>query len=394
MDVSQGVPGPFCARLLADVGADVVKIERPLVGDCSRRAGPFPGDKPDTEQSGLFAYLNRGKRSITLDLESNAGRRLFQELLERYDVVIEGFRPSTARRLGMEYGELGRTNTRLILMSIKAFGSTGPYRDYRASSLVLEAMGGPLMHATGLPDREPLKFAGRVRLFYAGMMAATATTAAVYHRLCTGAGKHVEMSITQALMNAPEIVSPIDSQYTGMPFGRPDPDVWSDYLVGCYPCKDGYVAIQGRGRGDEWWNRVFDMLGQSSLKDDVRFNTREGRRENNGELMAYVYSWLADRTRAEVFAAAREFRFPLAPVYNAEDMVGDPHFGQRGMWETARLQDGPVFRMPSPPFNFVGHKPGAEHAPSPKLGEHNAEVYGALGYASARLRALRQDGVI
>ena len=195
VDLTHGIAGPYCTKLLADFGADVIKIERPDTGDFSRAAGPFVQDTPDLEKSGLFLYLNTNKRSIVLDLKTSQGVEAVKELVRTADVLVENFRPGVMAELGLDYEVLSNLNPNLVMTSISNFGQTGPYRDYLASELTLFAMGGR-MHATGLPDRYPLKLGGNHVQYQAGNVAAMATLFAWYADRYRGmGGQQVDISI-------------------------------------------------------------------------------------------------------------------------------------------------------------------------------------------------------
>ena len=179
MDLTHGIAGPYCTKLLADFGADVVKVERPVTGDFTRHLGPFPQDVPHPEKSGLFLHLNTNKRSVILDLKTAKGVEVLKELARGADILVESFRPGVMAGLGLDYGTLKRVNPRLVMTSVSNFGQTGPYRDYRASELVLFGMGGR-MNASGLPERYPLKLGGDHVQYQAGNVAAMATMFAFY----------------------------------------------------------------------------------------------------------------------------------------------------------------------------------------------------------------------
>ena len=180
LDLTRHVAGPFCTKMLADYGADVIKVERPNGGDVTRRMGPFPDDVPHLEKSGLFLHLNTNKRGVTLNLRSATGKRMFMELVKQVDVVVENFAPRVLPSLGLAYEDLEQINPQVILVSISNFGQTGPYRDYKASEIVLHGMGGNL-RSLGLPEREPVKYGSHVALRQAGLIGAAATMARSLH---------------------------------------------------------------------------------------------------------------------------------------------------------------------------------------------------------------------
>lgn len=393
LDLTQGVAGPFCTRLLAGYGADVLKIEMPGRGDVSRHAAPFYRDSPHPESSGLFFHLNGGKRSITLNLRSPTGRAIFLHLARDADLVVESFRPGTMARFGLGRAELLRANPFLVLSSISNFGQSGPYRDYEAVDLIAQAYGGPLMYGQGLAEKTPLKFAGNSGLYYAGVMAALAAMGAVLFAKMGGPGQHVDTSIVHALMSSPEH-KPISAQYTGAPTPRATSVSRWSYLMGFYPCKDGFIGVQGSGRGETWWPRVYRMMGMPELERDPRFSTPEARDANRDDFEALWYAWLADHTRQKIFAAATAARYPLAPVYTPADLATDPHFTARRFFEPVRRRALGTILQPGAPAKLLG-SPWLEGQPAPALGEHNHQIYaGRLGYSAKQLAEMRSAGMI
>ena len=395
LDLSQGIAGPYCTRLLAGFGADVLKIERPGAGDVLRRMGPFLADMPHAERSGLFLHLNSGKRSITLDLASATGRDIALALARQADVVVESFRPGTMERFGLGFDVLAAAQPDLVLTSISNFGQTGPYRDYEAVDLVVQAVGGPGMFFHGMAGREPLKYAGNTGQYFAGLSAAIATAGAAVSAREQGLGQQVDVSIAEALTSSPESKS-LQYLYTGEAESRGASanESRASYLLGAYPVADGFIGLQGTGRGETWWQRVYNMMEQPRLGQDPRFSDAETQDANRDELDAMWYSWLADHSRQEVFAAAQHWRFPLAPVYTPQDIARDPHFEARGFFDVIEQPDAGCLRQPGAPVKMWG-TPWVGARPAPLLGQHNEEVYaGLLGFSSEGLRRLRAARVI
>jgi len=198
LDLSWHIAGPFCTKMLADFGAEVIKVERPGVGDPTRHIGPFLGDDPHLEKSLLFSNLNLNKRGITLDLTSESGKKSIYALVQDADILVESFRPGVMDRLGFGYDRLKQINPGLIMTSISNFGQTGPYRDFKASELVLSGIGAD-MYSCGVPGRHPLKLGGNCMQYLAGHMAAAVTLGAYWLRLCHRAGQYIDMSIQEVL---------------------------------------------------------------------------------------------------------------------------------------------------------------------------------------------------
>ncbi len=392
LDMTDGVAGPFCTKLLADCGARVVKIEAPGRGDVTRRWGPFPGDAPHPERSGAFLHLNTSKLGVTLDPGTDSGRAIFKTLVGEAGAVVEGLPPGGMGAMGLDYETLRSLRPGLVMASVTAFGQTGPYRNYAWSELVLQAIAGPGMHETGTADREPRKSPHWDAQYFAGLYAASAVLGALLEARLRGTGRYLDISMAEAWM-----AHPIEKgnlyPYTGQRASRPPGVSRFNYLMGAYPCKDGFVAVQGSGRGESWWPRVFQLMGMPRLGEDRRFNTPEGRTAHRDELDGIWYGWLADHTREEVFAAARNARFPVAPVNRADDALRDLHFRERGIFVEL---DHPVagrLTQPGVPFQLV--PAAAPIRPAPLLGQHNREVYGGqMGLSGQDLAHLRREGAI
>jgi len=374
LDLTQGFAGPFGVKQLADQGADVVKIERPG-GDPMRWAGPFAHDAVDPERAGLFLYLNTNRRGIVLDLKQAADVETFRRLVERADVVVESYRPATRTRLGVGFEQLQRWNPRASLVSLSNFGDTGPYRDWELTELVSYALAGP-MYPNGLPGREPLASTENATLAYAGLALAAAALAAVCASQRDGAGRHVSLSIAESFLAGGER-QPLPYFYNGEIPRRIGDPLRAQFLMGGYACKDGYVAVQGIGRGDSWWPRVFKMMGMAELSKDPRFENATAIARHKAEFDVIWGEWLMRRTRREIFDAAAEARFPMAPVYTAADMFVDPHFVARELFEEIEHPVAGRLRYPAKPFRLHGAATRPSR-PAPTLGQHQAEVLAEL----------------
>lgn len=378
LDLTQGFAGPFGVKQLADQGADVVKIERPG-GDPMRLAGPFAGDEPDPERGGLFLYLNTNRRGIVLDLKSAAGVETFRRLVEGAELVVESYRPGTLARLGLDFERLRAWNPRVSLVSLSNFGDSGPYRDWELTELVSFALAGP-MYPNGLPGREPLASTENATLGYAGLAVAAAALAAVLASRADGRGRQVTLSIAEAFLAGGER-QPLPYFYNGEIPRRIGDPLRAQFLMGGYACKDGYVAVQGIGRGDSWWPRVFRMMGMPELSNDPRFANASAIAANKADFDVVWNEWLMQHTRREIFDAAAAARFPMAPVYSAADMHADPHFAARELFESIEHPVAGRLRYPAKPFRLHGAKP-LPSRPAPTLGQHQAEVLAELASAA------------
>ena len=392
LDLTWYIAGPYCTKLLADYGADVIKVERPGAGDPARSMGPFLGDEPHPEKSGLFLHLNTNKRSITLNLKSDTGKRIFRELVKDVDVLVQSFSPRVMPSLGLAYEELEKLNPRLVMTSISNFGQTGPYRDLRASDLTLYGMGGG-MYCTGVPERYPLKKGGTVTLYQGGNHAAAATMMALMANRLQGIGQQIDISLfeTQAGSIDRRMSNLVGYIYNKEVTPRLGP-LGLGFPYGSYPCKDGYFDLIG---GLSFWPRIPRMLGMPELVNDPRFATGEGQSkgENREAFDTIFLPWLMQRTKRECVEAAQAVGVLCATVCNMEDLLGDPHWKARGFWVDIEHPAAGKLTYPGAPFK-MGEGGWETRRPAPLLGQHNEEVFRALGCTREDLVKLRERGVI
>ena len=394
LDMTHYVAGPYAMRLMAAQGAEVIKVERPGVGDPSRRIGPFPDDVPHREKSALFQYLNAGKKSVTLNLKHGASKPIMRRLLEWADVLVENFRPGVMERLGLDYDSIAAINPQLVMTSVSNFGQTGPYRDYAAREINLYALGG-LMYITGDPEREPLGMAARLAQYGAGQNAFAGTMGALLRRDMTGKGQHVDVAISEYLAT---ILENALSQYsyTGSNFRRTGNRGYGRAAWGPYPCKDGYVGVIAGP--DHKWHEMAELMGIPELADE-RFGDRAGRAENADELDALMLPWLMRHDRHEIFERAQQRGLAFAYVAAPEDILGWEHLRERGFFAKvghvdARNANAGALRHPTLPWLVDGERNAALPA-APALGQHNAEVYcGMLDCSKADIARLRGLGAV
>ncbi|MBI4338259.1 MAG: CoA transferase [Chloroflexi bacterium] len=392
LDLSQGVSGGYCTKLLADLGARVIKVEPPSVGDCTRRAGPFLNDIPDLEASAPFLYLNTGKQSITLDLKSPTGQRILLELVKGTDVLVENFKPGVMEKLGLGYSVLEQVNPGLVMASISCFGQSGPYRDYEGCELVAYAMSG-YMYLTGDEDREPLKAGGSQSGYQAGLAAAMAVLAALTRKDFTGTGQYLDVSTIEALAGTFDGVSfytmmersGIMPRRAGTRLITREPQ--APYPSRLLPCKDGWVHVH--------WSPSFPeglalLTGNPGLAAAEVMAAMMGHAD---EIDQMLVDWLKDHSREEVQSLAQEIRVPFTMVHSIAEVLADPQNEAQGFFVEI---DHPVagrLRYPSPPFR-VPLSPWRP-ARAPLLGEHNLEIYcHRLGHSMEDLTRLRQLNVI
>ncbi len=395
LDLTWHIAGPYCTKLLADYGSDVIKVEKPEEGDPTRRMVPFFKDDPHPEKSGLFLHLNTNKKGITLDLKSTTGKKIIKELVSKVDILVESFSPRVMPGLGLDYQTLEQINPKLVMVSISNFGQSGPYRDFKASEIVEYAMGGE-MYSTGIADREPLKLGGNVTQYQAGTVAAVATMGALYAAELQGTGQHVDISImeTQAGGGDRRAFFLLGYACAGAITTRWPPPREAVRMVilpqGVYPCKDGFINTLSL---PQWWPRYLEAMEMPELKDDPRFQNIFSM-EAGLEFDAMWYSWLADHTKDELFEKFLKVNIASAPLNSPEDVVNNRHLKARGFFaEIDHPETGKVV-YPGAPFKMTETPSQARH-PAPLLGQHNEEIYGKLlGYAREDLVKLGESGVI
>ena len=392
LDLTWYVAGPYCTKLLADYGADVLKVERPGSGDPARRLGPFPKDEPHPEKSAFFSLLNTNKRGITLDLKSITGKKMFKDLVRGVDILVENFSPRVMPSLGLDYKALAQENPRLVMTSIANFGQFGPYRDFKASDIILHGMGGD-MYICGLPEREPVTYYGAWIQFQAGVAAAVATMGASCGAQGKGIGQQVDVSImeTQSTSTDRRMIDLLAYQYCGECQPR-IAEAGGTYPGGPYPCKDGYFRLQGGGL---MWDRTGKMLGNPEFLKDPKWSDPVGRAAPalKEEFEAFFLAWLMERTKDECLQAGQAARVLCAALYTVDELLTTPHFQGR---ETFVELDRPLLgraTYPGRPF-IMNETPWRVNRPAPLLGQHNKEVYEGLGFSSQDLVKLRETGVI
>ena len=393
LDLTHCIAGPYCTRLLAGFGADVLKIEPPG-GERGRRMAPFFQDQPGPDTSLPFAYLNAGKRSLTLDLKSAEGKDILLSLVAGADVLVENFAPRVMPSLGLDYDTLREVAPHLVMVSISNFGQTGPYRDYRAADIVEYALGG-LMYIFGAYDREPLKHAFNQAQFKAGTDAASATLMALYHQRLTGGreagqGQHVDVSIQEAVASGlRDVVN--NYTYTGA-IRRRQPNHSGD-LQRLRATADGYLLPNpGLGGGLNWANFV-EFLDLPQLDDD-KFRTPSARLANAEELGKILDDYFINQSKYERFYGSHERRFIFGVIQSAAEVVNDPQFAHREFFVDVEHPAMGAMKMPGAPFTMES-TPWQPGTAAPTAGQHNADVLGGrLGFDSEQLALLRSRGVI
>ena len=387
LELGGHVSAPFCARLLADYGADVIKIEPPGIGDEARRMGPFAGDDPHPDKSIPFLYLNTNKRGITLDPATVAGSGLLAELLETADVLVENFPPDDRPASCLGIDQLTEQYPHLIVTSITPFGQTGPYRDFAATDIVTTAISG-LMYHSGDSDQEPLRNALNQSFYVAGINGAVAATAALFRRMFTGMGQSIDVSTVECLASHLVQAVPYYSYMGAIKGRRPVRGSGFEELM---PARDGYVIPSVQG--SQPWSTVAELIGALELQDE-RFASGAGRIEFGEEIHDLLIKGLAQWDRKALHQASGERRLVFGMAQDAGDLHECPHLRERDFF---RLVDHPIAGA----VDYPGMGPqlsGMDYQvrrAAPLLGQHNGEIYGdELGRSAEELAQLRALGAI
>ncbi|MEK7681861.1 MAG: CoA transferase [Chloroflexota bacterium] len=384
--------GPYCARLLGDLGAEVIKIEEPLTGDPARRMEPFPHDSPGAERSGFFLYSNFNKLGVTLNPRTATGRDIFIELIKQADILVTNRPPAEMEALGLDYPHLQQANSRLIVTSVTPFGSYGPRRDWRGDDLVSFSAGG-LTYLTPYsaedPEKDrPLRAAGRQAHFLAGSMAAAATMSAVLMRWTTGKGQLVDVSQQEVVlsMRSPAVTTFDPGKPTariGLPSGG---------AVGLVRCADGYVCFVTMQESE--WQGLVELMGNPEWLSSPLFKARAERAKHWDACLRLVEEWTTRRTKEQVRALCQSKRVPCEQVNSPEDIVNYKHLWARGFFQEWEQPAVGKVTTPGRPFVMSG-TPWRFQRPAPLLGQHNEEVFcKRLGYSRTELVKLTEARII
>jgi len=393
VDLTQFEAGTSCTETLAWLGADVIKVEEPTLGDQGRVAS--------SEQQGVDSYyfllLNANKRSVTCNLKHPRGRELLCKLLEHADVFIENYGPGVIERLGFGYDEVKRVNPRIVYAQIKGFAPESPYGGFLAFDMIAQSVGGALS-TTGESDGRPLKPGPTIGDTGTGLHMAIGILAALLQRQATGRGQRIEVAMQEAVINFCRI-----AYASQLLWNKPAPRIGNRSVLGtnapseAYRCKGGgpndYCYIYTTRAGNHQWQRLLQVIGGEDLLQDPRFATNRDRFANKDALDEVLMPWIAERTKVEVMQALGQAGVPAGAVFDTSELISDPFLRKRGMFATV---DHPVrgkVTIPGWPVKMSdSHVPVAS---APLLGQHNADVYGQLlGCTNEQLDSLRAEQVI
>ncbi|MEM2021667.1 MAG: CoA transferase [Zestosphaera sp.] len=365
IDLTRVLAGPYCTMILADLGAEVIKVERPGTGDDSRHFTPFINN-----QSAYFININRGKKSVVIDLKKPKGREIFLRLVEKADVLIENFAPGTMEKLGLGYDVISKVNPRIIYASISGFGQEGPYRNKTAYDLIAQAMGG-IMSITGWPESPPTRVGTAIGDILGALYATVAILAALKARDVTGVGERVDIAMVDCVVQACEAYNMM-----WLVEGRVPTRIGNRYEF-IYPydtfkAKDGWVAI-GVGN-NEMWSRFCKAIGRDDLINHEDFNTNMKRVENHAKVKEIVEGWTSKLTMKEIAEILERYEIPVTPVYTMKDVWRDEHIvTHRRM--LAKINQPEIGEMPvvGTPLKMKNLTPEVG-GPAPLLGQHTKEV--------------------
>lgn len=391
LELCRMVAGPYCSRLMADLGAEVIKIEPPSYGDEARRSPPFVNDMPDTEGSGLYLYLNTNKLGVTLDVTTATGRNIFLELVKDVDIVVEDNAPGWMAQHSIGYDELKAVKPDIIMTSITPFGQTGPYRDYKAYPLnSFQSSGEGYLTPGGIENmgRPPLRLGTFVGEYDSGLSAANATMGALFVKRRKGIGQHVDISKQESIMalnrldmaryaNHGEVMT---RARLGAPYG------------GILPCKDGYTVFITWEPAQ--WDKLVHFMGDPEWAKDPQFQDYAYRHENGELINALLMEWTMQHTKEELYHRGQEAGIAFGMVFTPQDLVESEHLKAREYFvEVDHPKTGRI-KYPGVPYKFSATPARIErHAPT--LGQHNVEIFiDRLGHTRDEMRKWGAAGVI
>ena len=392
VEIGDMASAPYASKLMADMGAEVIKVERPGVGDHARVRGPFPGGQSHPEKSGLFLYLNTNKLGVTLDIARPEGFAILEKLVAQADVLIHNVAPPEMDRVGLTFERLSKVNPRLVMTSITPYGLTGPWRNLRAEDLTVWSAGGVcVLNGAGPdhPELPPLKTFGSQSGYQGGVHGAVATMGAVMAQLRDGEGQHVDVSCQEA------IASQLELTFEYWPYMK-----MIATRLGKKPiqpleamqCKDGWIYLCCVE--EHQWKGFVEVMGNPEWANEEIFADRLKRGENWEALAIFLEEWVKDQTVLDLYRKAQAKRVPFAPVSTMGDLLNSEHLKARGFFVEIAQPVAGTHKYPGAPLKY-GATPWEIRLPAPTLGQHNGEIFGQrLGLTAGRLEELKRMGVI
>jgi crotonobetainyl-CoA:carnitine CoA-transferase CaiB-like acyl-CoA transferase len=385
------ISAPFCAKILADLGAEVIKIEDPCCGDSSRQVAPFLHDIPGLENSGLFQYLNMNKLGITLNPSTATGAEIISVLLKSADVFVENNPPKQMKQLGLTYQFVKEINPRIVKTSITPFGQTGPYKDFQSCELVNAHIGGVgyISMREGDISKEPIKLPAHLFTFQAGLSAAVATLSSIFRQSTTGLGEQLDVSEQESVIQ--NLNSSIARYaYGGQIMTRTDAAGHAPFHI--LPCKDGFICAAFVEEAE--WRRFVEVMGNPEWADNELFKDFASRAKYWDALKPLMVEWTMQYTEEEIYRRSQEKAVPLGAVRTAHQVLGDKQMAARQFFVDIERENTHKLTFPGVPYRFSEIQREAP-SPAPLLGQHNEEIFcGRLGYSKRDLNRLKEAGVI
>ncbi|MGA0598589.1 CaiB/BaiF CoA transferase family protein [Enterovirga sp. CN4-39] len=385
IELGQLIAAPFATRLLAEFGATVIKVEPPGIGD------PLRKWRKTHQGTSLWSYVqSRNKHSVTIDLKAPEGQDIVRRLAADADVVVENFRPGTLEKWALGFEDLSRLNPKIILVRLSGYGQTGPYRERPGFGVIGEAMGG-IRYTTGSPDRPPSRVGVSIGDSLAALHAVIGTLMAIIDIVRNGGtGQVVDVSLYESVFNIMESLIP-EYGVLGEIRERSGGALPGIAPTNAYKASDGYVLVAGNG--DSIFRRLMKAIGREDLGEDPRFADNAGRAAEADFIDAAIEAWTEQRTVEEALAVMNQASVPAGRIYNAADIMADPHYRARDMIIDAQLPDGTPMPVPGIAPK-LSRTPGAMRWLGPKLGEHTDEILGSAGYSAEEVADLRRRGIV
>jgi len=380
------IAGPFCARLLAEFGAEVIKVEQPGSGDPLRKWRKLH------QGTSLWWYAQaRNKKSVTLDLRQPEAQEIVRKLAKGADIVVENFRPGAMEKWGLGWERLSELNPGLIMVRLSGFGQTGPYRDRPGFGAIGESMGG-LRYVTGYPDRPPVRVGVSIGDSIAALHGVIGALMALHHRTVNGGrGQYVDVALYEAVFNMMESVLP---EYDMFGFVRERSGASLPGIVpsNTYVTRDNKYVVIG-ANADSIFRRMMNAIGRPDLAEDPSLAHNDGRVSRTGEIEKVIGDWVAGHDLAHVLGVLEKADVPSGKIYDIADIVNDAHYAAREMIHSHRLNDGQSVKLPGI-VPKMSETPGRTKWIGPALGEHTAEVLSALGYSAGQQQEFKRRGII
>lgn len=385
LDLTRVLAGPVCTMMLADMGAEVIKIEVPGKGDDSRAFSPFQNG-----ESAYFINLNRNKRGITLNLKSEKGKELFRDMVKKADMVVENFRPGVMERLGLGYEDLKKINRGIIYGAISGFGHTGPYSQRPGYDAIGQAMSG-LMSTTGWPDSGPTRIGTPMADYLAGLSAAVGLLAALQYRSRTGSGQKVDIGLMDCGITSMQVIQTYYLVEHRLP-ERIGNRYESNYPTDGFPTKDGNIMVSAAN--DKLWRAMCRAIGRQDLAEHEETATNKERLKNWPSIREEIIRWSSARTTEEAVQILLDGGVPAAPINDIAQVVHDPHAEARQMFVDIEHPRAGKMTITGSQLK-LSETPASIRTPAPELGQDNQAVYGEwLGFSAKELDSLREEGVL